>query len=158
MVDAWDLKSGGINLHSQVCIAYFSKGRISALDLEVKGPAKNFHILVLRYMYPIPDSEPIWAGQPRLPGPSPSGQTTGFDRDCYRIWPGPGRASPDCPLKVICSYHGPTLGRPGRGPAGNRQGWPLPGRIPWCPELPGRIPPGIRAGSLSGMCIAVFRM
>ncbi len=43
----------------------------------------------------------IWAGKPSLPGPSPSGQSTGFDRDCYRIWAGPGRASPDCPLEPV---------------------------------------------------------
>ncbi len=43
----------------------------------------------------------IWAGQPSLPGPSPSGQTTGFGRDCYRIWVGPGRASPNCPLEPV---------------------------------------------------------
>ena len=34
----------------------------------------------------------IWASQPSLPGPSPSGQSTGFDWNCYRIWAGPGRA------------------------------------------------------------------
>ena len=120
-----------------------------------------------------PESEPgrglagIWVASPVCKG---------FDRDCYRIWPGPGRASPDCPLepvqippgactgyaganmdqistglalgKVICSYHGLMLGQPGRGPAGNRQGQPLPRRIPQCPGLPGRFQPGIRVGSV----------
>ncbi len=76
-------------------------------------------------------------------GPSPGGPRVG-----------PGRESTGPALgKVICSYHGLILGQPGWGLAGNRMGWPLPGRIPWCQELPGQIPPGIRAGSLSGIYV-----
>ncbi len=73
----------------------------------------------------------IWAGQPsHMPSPSPSwtvvqrivwdflpklnahctyplystGQCTGFDWGCYRIWAGPSRASPDCLLEPVGTF------------------------------------------------------
>ena len=43
-----------------------------------------------------------------------SGQPTGFDRGCYRIWAGSGRASPDCPLEPVRIPPGTCL--PGPSP------------------------------------------